>query len=231
MKILAVDTSAMVASAAVLDENITIAEFSTNYKKTHSQTIMPMIENILNMIELTPSELDYVAVSSGPGSFTGLRIGAATAKGIAHAVNIPIVGVPTLDVLAYNIFETDKLICPIMDARRKQVYSALYVYNNGVFERITDYMAEDIEYVIQKALEYNKKIIFLGDGVPVHMDRIKQLKDMAVIAPVSCNMQRAACVGALALEKIKKGEILKYEEFSPYYIRKSQAERMKQSNG
>lgn len=225
MKILAIDTSAMVASAAVLDENITIAEFSTNYKKTHSQTIMPMIESILKMIELSPKELDYIAVSSGPGSFTGLRIGAATAKGMAHGVNIPIVEVPTLDVLAYNIFETDKIICPIMDARRNQVYSALYMYDEEIFDKLTDYMADDIEVIIEKALSYNKKIIFLGDGVPVHLERLKELGDKALFAPVSCNRQRAACVGALALEKIKKGEVLSYSEFTPFYIRKSQAER------
>ena len=126
MKILALDTTGLVASVALVDEEKTIAEFTTNYKKTHSQTIMPMIEQLKNMVELDLSEIDYVACASGPGSFTGLRIGAATAKGLAHGLDKKIIPVPTLDGLAYNLAESSKLIVPIMDARRNQVYSAIY---------------------------------------------------------------------------------------------------------
>ena len=121
MKILALDTTGLVASVALVDENKTIAEFTTNYKKTHSQTIMPMVENLKNMVDLDLSTIDYIACACGPGSFTGLRIGAATAKGLAHGLDIPVIPVPTLDALAYNMFGTNKLVVPIMDARSNQV--------------------------------------------------------------------------------------------------------------
>ena len=119
MKILALDTTGLVASAAIVDESKTIAEFTTNYKKTHSQTIMPMIEAIRNMAEIELNDIDYIACASGPGSFTGLRIGAATAKGLAHGLDKKIIPVPTLDALAYNLAYCSSLIVPIMDARRR----------------------------------------------------------------------------------------------------------------
>lgn len=226
MKILALDTSSIVASVAVLDENKTVAEFTMNYKKTHSQTIMPMIDYISKMIELDMNSIDYIAIASGPGSFTGLRIGAATAKGLAHGLNKPIVPVPTLDGLAYNIFETNKIICPIMDARRNQVYSSLYSWNDAKLERLIEYLAEPIEDILEIALSFKKEIVFLGDGVPVHIDKLKSVfKSNCIIAPASCNMQKASSIGSLALELIKEGKILNYAEFSPFYIRKSQAER------
>lgn len=226
MRILALDTSSMVASVAVLDENKTVAEFTVNYKKTHSQTIMPMIDNISKMIDLDMNSIDYIAVSSGPGSFTGLRIGAATAKGLAHGLNKPIVPVPTLDGLAYNIFETNKIICPIMDARRNQVYTSLYNWKHSKLERLTEYLAKPIEDILNIALSFEREIIFLGDGVAVHIDKLKNiLKNDCIIAPVSCNMQKASSIGSLAFELIKEGKILNYAEFTPFYIRKSQAER------
>lgn len=226
MKILALDTSSMVASVAVLDENKTVAEFTVNYKKTHSQTIMPMIDNISKMIALDMNSIDYIAIASGPGSFTGLRIGAATAKGLAHGLNKPIVPVPTLDGLAYNIFETNKIICPIMDARRNQVYTSLYNWKHSKLERLTEYLAEPIEDILNIALSFKREIIFLGDGVSVHIDILKNtLKNNCIIAPASCNMQKASSIGSLAFELINEGKFLNYAEFIPFYIRKSQAER------
>ncbi len=226
MKILALDTSGMTATTAIVDETKTIAEFSINYKKTHSQTLMPMIENMLNIIDLDIKDIDYVAVSSGPGSFTGLRIGAATAKGIAHGINKPLVPVPTLDALAYNIFGTDKAICPIMDARRNQVYSSFYMYNDNKLERLSDYLVESIDNIIDIAYNFDCEVIFLGDGVDVHKDILKtKLEDNCLFAPLNCNMQRAASVGALAIEMIKNDMTINYAEFAPFYLRKSQAER------
>lgn len=226
MKILALDTSGMTATAAIVDENKTIAEFSINYKKTHSQTLMPMIENMSSIIELNINTVDYVAISSGPGSFTGLRIGAATAKGIAHGINKPIVPVPTLDALAYNIFGTDKVICPIMDARRNQVYSSFYTYNDNRLERLSDYLVESIDNIIEMTYDFDCEVIFLGDGVDVHRNILKdKLEANCLFAPLNCNMQKASSIGALAVEMIKNNMTVNYAEFAPFYLRKSQAER------
>lgn len=137
MKILALDTTGQVASVALADEEKLIGEYTINYKMTHSQTIMPMVDAVVKMTDFDLSTVDYIACSQGPGSFTGLRIGAATAKGLALGLNKKIVPVPTLDALAYNIFETDKIICPIMDARRSQVYTALYQWEDGKLQNLT----------------------------------------------------------------------------------------------
>ena len=128
MKILALDSSGLVASAAVVEDNVLIAEYTTDYKKTHSQTLLPMLDEIRQMIDLDLHTIDAIAISAGPGSFTGLRIGAATAKGLGLALNLPLVEVPTLEGLAFNLWGTDKLVCPIMDARRNQVYTGIYEF-------------------------------------------------------------------------------------------------------
>ena len=126
MKLIALDSSGLVASVAVVEDDILIAEYSIQYKKTHSQTLLPMLDEVRNMIELDLQEVDAIAVAAGPGSFTGLRIGSATAKGLSFAMEKPIVAVPTVDGLAYNLYGTDKIVCPIMDARRSQVYTGIY---------------------------------------------------------------------------------------------------------
>ena len=126
MKILALDSSGLVASVAVLEDDALLAEYTMNYKKTHSQTLLPMLDEMAKMIDLDLNTIDAIAVAGGPGSFTGLRIGSATAKGLGLALSIPIIPVPTVDALAYNLYGSDKLICPIMDARRNQVYTGIY---------------------------------------------------------------------------------------------------------
>ena len=126
MKILAIDSSGLVASVAVTEDDSLIAEYTTNYKKTHSQTLLPMLDEVKKMIELDLSCIDAIAVSAGPGSFTGLRIGSATAKGLGLALDKPIISVPTVDALAMNVYGTDHIVCPLMDARRSQVYTGIY---------------------------------------------------------------------------------------------------------
>ena len=126
MKILAIDSSSLVASVAVVEDDIMVAEYTINHKKTHSQTLLPMINEISKMAEIDLSQVDAIAVSGGPGSFTGLRIGSATAKGLGMVWNKPLIHVPTVDAMAYNLYGTDKLICPMMDARRNQTYTGLY---------------------------------------------------------------------------------------------------------
>ena len=128
MRILALDSSGLVASAAVVEEDQTIAEYTVNYKKTHSQTLLPMVDEIAGMIELDLGTLDAIAVAAGPGSFTGLRIGSATAKGLGLALDIPLIHIPTLEGLAYNLYGVSEMVCPLMDARRKQVYTGVYSF-------------------------------------------------------------------------------------------------------
>ncbi len=224
MKILAIDTTGQTASAAIVEEDKLIAEFTLNYKLTHSQTIMPMIAEICEKSETKADEADYIACASGPGSFTGLRIGAATAKGLALALGKELVPVPTLDALAYNVFETDKIICPIMDARRSQVYTAFYRWDNGKLSRLTEMMAISIDEVIQLARDFKQKVIFLGDGVPVHQKKLSLFPDF-IFAPAHCSLQRAASVASLAIDLIKEGMAVEGNTFELIYLRKSQAER------
>lgn len=223
MNLLAIDTSGQVASAAFLTDGQLVAEYTLNHKMTHSQTLMPMIDELANRIEFPMESLDAIACSSGPGSFTGLRIGAATAKGLAHGLHVPIIPVPTLDALAYNIFDTRKIICPIMDARRNQVYTAFYRWVNGKFYRISEYSAEDLKDVLQ-ATELLGSTIFLGDGVNAYRGLLVNRCHIS-IAPSHLRLQRAASVGAYAEILAREGKVVAGEDFAPFYLRKSQAER------
>ena len=137
MKLLALDSSGLVASVAILDGETLVAEYTLNYKKTHSQTLLPMLDEIVKMTQTELSEMDAIAVAAGPGSFTGLRIGSATAKGLGLALNKPIISVPTLEGIACNFYGTDAIICPMMDARRQQVYTGIYHFAGGTeFEEL-----------------------------------------------------------------------------------------------
>ncbi len=226
MKILAIDTTGAVAGVALVDDNITVAEFSVNNEKTHSQTIMPLINKLLSSLDLTIADIDYIAATSGPGSFTGLRIGCATAKGLAHGSKKLIIPVPTLDALAYNLPYSDRLVVPIMDARRNQVYTAIYRFENAKLIRLTDYMAEDIFVLMENVEKYSSKAVFLGDGVFPNKSAI--LSKGFDLAPLHLNMQRAASIGALALTMLDKA--VDYHSFTPFYLRLSQAERLLSTN-
>lgn len=226
MKILGIDTTGQTASAALVEGDKLIAEFTMNYKLTHSQTILPMIADILERTETDKASIDCIACACGPGSFTGLRIGAATAKGFALALDKPIVAVPTLDALAYNVFETNKFICPIMDARRNQVYTGMYSFENGQLCVIEPQMAIGIDGLAEKLNQCGQPVIFLGDGVPVHREYLDgNLKVLHQYAPVHMNRQRAASVGALGMEYYKAGKCETAAEHQPDYLRVSQAER------
>lgn len=224
MKILAVETSGSVAGVALTEDNILRAEFTLNYKMTHSQTIMPLINEVKQYLNLDLKSIDYIACSAGPGSFTGLRIGAATAKGIAMGIKKPIVPVSTLAGLAYNVYMTDALICPVIDARRDQVYTAFYEWKDGKLNTVTEDRIAMIDDVIKEAQEFNRPVIFVGDGIFVHADKINSVNTF-VMAPASCNMQRASSVAALAAEFVKEGRYIEGSSFVPVYLRKSQAER------
>ena len=145
MKILALDSSGIVASVAVVEDDTLLAEYTVNYKKTHSQTLLPMLDEIVKMTELELESVDAIAVAAGPGSFTGLRIGSATAKGLGLAMKKPLVAVPTVDALAYNLYDAQGLICPIMDARRKQVYTGIYRFEEHQLMTLKEQWAAPIE--------------------------------------------------------------------------------------
>ena len=230
MKILGIESAALVASVAILDDDITIAEYTTNFKKTHSETLLPMLDEIIKMTGIDCSELSAIAVSGGPGSFTGLRIGAACAKGLGLALDLPLIHVPTLDAMALNIYSSDAIIVPIMDARRNQVYTGIYK-NDCNLEIIKDSMAVAIDelFEILKDLDNKekiKKIIFLGDGVPVFREYIdKNLEIAHDFASANLNRQRASNIAMLGLKMFKEGKSLLSDDMRPEYLRKSQAER------
>lgn len=230
MKILGIESAALVASVAILDEDITIAEYTTNFKKTHSETLLPMLDEIIKMTGIDCSELSAIAVSGGPGSFTGLRIGAACAKGLGLALDLPLIHVPTLDAMALNIYSSDAIIVPIMDARRNQVYTGIYK-NDSNLGIIKDSMAVAIDELFEILRDLDnkeeiKKIIFLGDGVPVFREYIdKNLEIAHDFAPANLNRQRASNIAMLGLKMFKEGKSLFSDDMRPEYLRKSQAER------
>ena len=225
MKILAVDTSANTASAAIACDGQLVAEQIINYKKTHSETLMPMIDGLLAACGTDIGEIDVFAAANGPGSFTGLRIGVSTVKALAHAAGKPAVGISTLEALAYNIPCADGLISPIMDARRQQVYNAVYRADGGVLTEVTAPRALAIIDCIRE-FENEKRVCFLGDGVLTYRDIIvREMGERAVFAPLNCALQRASSVAALARIKAERGELGDCHTLLPFYIRKPQAER------
>ena len=204
MRILALDSSGLVATVAILEDEQTIAEYTVNYKKTHSQTLLPMLDEIVKMTEFDLSTVDAIAVAGGPGSFTGLRIGAATAKGLGLALGKPIINVPTVDGLAYNLYGTTGLICPIMDARRNQVYTGLYRFEKDEFQVVEEQMAISVQELVEKLNQYGEKVTFLGDGVPVYGKDLKnELEVECYFAPPHMNRMfwvftwRNSCSGCL----------------------------------
>lgn len=228
MKILALDSSGLVASVALIQDETLVAEYTMNYKKTHSQTLLPMLDEIKKAVDLDLDSLDAIAVAAGPGSFTGLRIGSATAKGLGLALRKPIIGVPTLEALAYNLYDTseDTLICPIMDARRKQVYTGVYRFKEHSLVTVKKQAALPMEELIKELNKLEKKVIFLGDGVPVFQDMIAEKCQVSYsFAPAHLNRQRAGAVAALGAVYYKAGKIQTAREHQPEYLRVSQAER------
>ena len=226
MKILGLDSSGIVASVAIVEDASLTAEYTVNYKKTHSQTLLPMLDELVKMTELDPESVDAIAVAAGPGSFTGLRIGSATAKGLGLALKKPLVEVPTVDALAYNLYDARGLICPIMDARRNQVYTGIYRFEEHKLVTVEAQMAVQISELIEKLNGYGQEVIFLGDGVPVFETTISQtLKVPYSFAPAHVNKQRAAAVASLGEVYVKEGRTVTAMEHTPEYLRVSQAER------
>lgn len=237
MRVLAIDSSGLTATVAIVEDEQTIAEYTTNYKKTHSQTLLPMIDEMVRMVDADLKDIDAIAVAGGPGSFTGLRIGSATAKGLGLALDKPLIHVPTVDAMAYSMYGCEDIICPIMDARRKQVYTGLYsfshkknedggLYDEPVFQVLRMQMVVPVEELIRHLNVYRRRVVFLGDGVPVYKEMLAEgLKVPYSFAPSFMNRQRAAAVGALGIRYYEEGRYESAAEFRPEYLRKSQAER------
>lgn len=226
MRILAIDSSSMVATVAITTDGILNAEYTINHKKTHSQTLLPMIAEIVKMIEIDMDSIDAVAITGGPGSYTGLRIGSATAKGIGLALNKPIINVPTMDALAYNLYSSQYVICPIMDARRGQVYTGIYEFEETEMKTIKPQCIMMIDELIKELDTIKESVMFLGDGVDVHKQLIDDIMDTKhYYAPASMNRHKASTLGTIAEIYYKNGKTETAKEHKPEYLRLSQAER------
>ena len=211
MKLLALDSSGLVASVAVVEDDNMLAEYTVNYKKTHSQTLLPMLDEIVRMTEQDLGTVDAIAVAAGPGSFTGLRIGSATAKGLGLALDKPLIAVPTVDALAFNLYGSSARICPIMDARRSQVYTGVYTFAGDEFRVLSPQRPQAVSDLVEELNAGEGEVIFLGDGVPVYRKTIEE--------------QRAACVAVLGMRYFREGKYETAAEHAPDYLRPSQAER------
>ena len=229
MKILALDSSGLVASVAVVENDNLLGEYTMNYKKTHTQTLLPMLDQVAGMMELDLNTIDVIAVSAGPGSFTGLRIGSATAKGLALALDKEIVSVPTVDAMAFNLWGTANQICPLMDARRNQTYTGLYEFEGDTFKTILPQCVVMIDEIIDIINESGRKTIFLGDGIDVFKEYIAEhITVPYTFAPAMSNKQRAASVAVLGGRLYEEGKAEAAADHKPDYLRLSQAERERQ---
>ena len=226
MRILGIDSSCSVATVAILKDGMLEMEIYLNHKLQHSVVLFPMIEDMLSKLEITVDDIDAVAVSGGPGSFTGLRIGVASAKGIAQGGNKDFIGISSLDAMAFQQTGFDGIICPIMDALRDNVYTALYRRGEVEPQRLGEYMALHVDELLGQLSCRNEKVMFCGDALPIHKERIKEcLGERAFFAPANASLPRASSIAELALCRLGTGEKDDIHTFSPIYLRKSQAER------
>lgn len=224
MKILAFDSSAIVASVALCEDETVLGELTLNNGNTHSETLLPSAELLLSRLGMTPADVDLFAVSKGPGSFTGVRIGVATVKGLAFGTKKPCVGVSTLEGLAYNLSVCDGLICPVMNARRGQVYTALFRVENGALTRLMPDSAISIEELDQALLPFDEPIRLVGDGYDVTRER---LTHKIIPVPHRLRNQSAYSVAQAARQMFTSTPDADFSDTSlaPGYLRLSQAER------
>ncbi len=224
MIIFGMDTSSVNATVAVMNDKKLIGEFVVSNDKTHSQIIMPLAEDLLKKCGLDIGDVDVFSVCTGPGSFTGLRIGMATVKTLAQVMNKPVIGVSSLDALQHNCSLFDGIVCPIIDARHGEVYNALY--SSG--KLITNYRIVSIDSLIKELV--GKKTIFCGDGAVAYKDILSNYENF-IIAPQNIAMQKASSVCMCAYNRAQNGDYDNLYSLSPVYLRLSQAEReLKEKN-
>ena len=221
MKILSVSTSSNIASVAINDNGKNIIELNIDNNKTHSETLIPLLNELFHKSNLKLSDINLIACDVGPGSFTGIRIGIASVKAIAESINIPIVSVSSLEALAYNVDLECNTICSLIDARNNQVYAGIFDSNYNLLE---SYIADDIMCVVNTIKKY-KNVLFVGDGAILH-------KDLLNIKGFSYeNIIHSKNIAKCGYNKFKKDDIQTADSLIPLYLRKSQAERMKNKNG
>lgn len=225
LTILAIDSSAKAASVCIANEEKIIGEFFINTSLTHSQTLMPMTEQLLKNTEMTIDEVDAIAVNAGPGSFTGVRIGVAAAKGLAFPKNLPCVSVSTLESMAYNLLGTDCVVCAVMDARCSQVYNAMFRIKGETVERLTDDRALSLSDLLLEFKQTDERILIVGDGAEITYDFLKNEASNAVLAPKNRRTQTASSVALAAFQKLFEGKTQTAAELMPIYLRLPQAQR------
>lgn len=228
MLIFVADTCSMSSSAAIADDTRTIAQFTVNHKKTHSEKIMPQIEALFKAADIMPEAIDAFAAASGPGSFTGVRIGVATVKAFAQVLGKPCISVSSIEALAYSALPFKGIVSPILDARRNQTYNALFASDGREIKRLCEDRAIALAELLETLKKSGENVIFTGDGAPVFSEQIKQeLGDRAYFMPKPFVYNLASTVAEIGIKKLNAGEILTPDKLIPEYIRLSQAEREK----
>lgn len=224
MKILAVDTSSKICSVSILEDTTVILEKHTNDEKTHSQNLMPLIESLFNETKLNLNDIDLLACSQGPGSFTGIRIGLSTIKAFSDSKKIPVIGVTSLEGLAYNVHEPG-LIVSLIDAKNDNVYYSMFSFDGTNYSQIGDFVADSIDNILNKLMIYDDKLIFVGNASQIHQDKIKKVITNPIFASQQENEQTSISIGKSAFYKFKNGESGSSSSLLPIYLKKSQAER------
>ena len=235
MIVLSMDSSSLVTTVALLKDEHLLGEFTLNFKREHSVILMEKIEMLLKDCNIDISEVDGFVVSKGPGSFTGLRIGMATVKGLSMGSNKPYLSISSLDALAYSLVNFDGIICPIIDALRDSVFTCMYKSSNGELSKIIDYSALSLDELVEVLQQKDEPVIFTGDGVYKYKEYLLEKLPNAKFAPNHLSVVRASALGELGMELLRKGQ---YDDMksSPLYLKKPQAEReleqrMKMQNG
>ena len=224
MKILGIDTSTMAANVAVLEDDKLICEYTINTKKTHSQKLMPMIENMLKLSDLDIKEIDAIAICVGPGSFTGLRIGMATAKAMAHVNNIPLIGVNSLEILGANMDLCNRNICSILDAQRNQVYMNKYILKDDKITELEEISIKPIDELLEEISSSNEDWVLVGEAVYKYKEKIEEISNITISSPAN-NITKASTLCFVARDKmLANDQVYNCYNINPMYIRKSQAE-------
>ena len=225
MKILGINTSTKFCNLGLIEDEDVLIEYTINgLKKKHSSILVPAIKDLLKTMGLKMEEINGIAISIGPGSFTGLRIGLCVAKGLCYACSLPLLGITTLDAMAFPLKEIPYLICPLLESKKDEIYDVVFRGGDSL-HRVMDYKCEDIQSLLVRLSPLKEKIIFLGDGIKKHRDIIKEKigKD-ALFIDSQLNLPVATSIAFLGLNKLKKGEEDDISTITPFYLRKSEAE-------
>ena len=231
MKILSIDTSSNICGVSILDDSNLICNLDNDTGRTHSENLMPMIKDALSKANLTLNEIDLIVCDIGPGSFTGIRIGIATVKAFNDSLNIPCIGISSLEALAYNINNNSSLVCSILDSKNDNCYFALYERKEKLFETLIEPKAEDIDStlaILKSYIEYNfenSNITFVGDGSKIYQNQIKDNFKEAQISDTNLDILNSYNLGICGYEKFNNSGYIN-EEILPLYLKKPQAQRL-----